>query len=118
MCWTLLCPSCDTSHFYFSQDRFWPLFLSVVVVPASLQLLLLHCFPESPRYLLIEKNDVCRATEGEGVSWGGDWIQEVLCACPRSSETKVHPRSILLHPDPTAHHSPYGSALRSYPVVL
>ncbi|NXY72005.1 GTR9 protein, partial [Glareola pratincola] len=35
----------------------------VVVVPASLQLLLLHCFPESPRYLLIERNDVCRATE-------------------------------------------------------
>lgn len=70
MCWTLLCPSCNTSHFYFSQDRFWPLFLSVVVVPASLQLLLLHCFPESPRYLLIEKNDVCRATEGEGLGWG------------------------------------------------
>uniref|UniRef100_A0A8C6NCM3 Solute carrier family 2, facilitated glucose transporter member 5 n=1 Tax=Melopsittacus undulatus TaxID=13146 RepID=A0A8C6NCM3_MELUD len=34
----------------------------LVVVPASLQLLLLHCFPESPRYLLIEKDDVslCR----------------------------------------------------------
>ncbi|XP_017581626.1 PREDICTED: solute carrier family 2, facilitated glucose transporter member 9-like isoform X5 [Corvus brachyrhynchos] len=45
------------------QDRFWPLFLSVVVVPASLQLLLLHCFPESPRYLLIERNDICGATK-------------------------------------------------------
>ncbi|NXK54545.1 GTR9 protein, partial [Chauna torquata] len=45
------------------KDRYWPLFLSVVVVPASLQLLLLHCFPESPRYLLIERNDVCGATE-------------------------------------------------------
>lgn len=43
----------------------------MVVVPASLQLLLLHCFPESPRYLLIEKNDVCGATEGERVSWEG-----------------------------------------------
>uniref|UniRef100_A0A8B9EXF0 Major facilitator superfamily (MFS) profile domain-containing protein n=1 Tax=Amazona collaria TaxID=241587 RepID=A0A8B9EXF0_9PSIT len=39
------------------EDRFWPLFLSVVVIPASLQLLLLHCFPESPRYLLIERDD-------------------------------------------------------------
>ncbi|XP_035185978.1 solute carrier family 2, facilitated glucose transporter member 9-like [Oxyura jamaicensis] len=45
------------------KDRYWPLFLAVVVVPASLQLLLLHCFPESPRYLLIERNDVCGATE-------------------------------------------------------
>ncbi|NXC14048.1 GTR1 protein, partial [Corythaeola cristata] len=45
------------------EARFWPLFLSVVVVPASLQLLLLHCFPESPRYLLIERNDVCGATK-------------------------------------------------------
>ncbi|XP_071895825.1 solute carrier family 2, facilitated glucose transporter member 9-like isoform X6 [Anas platyrhynchos] len=45
------------------KERYWPLFLAVVVVPASLQLLLLHCFPESPRYLLIEKNDVCGATE-------------------------------------------------------
>lgn len=66
----LLCPPHDTSHSNSSQDRFWPLFLSVVVVPASLQLLLLHCFPESPQYLLIERNDVCGATKGEGVSQG------------------------------------------------
>ncbi|NWI19476.1 GTR9 protein, partial [Crypturellus soui] len=45
------------------QDRYWPLLLSVVVVPASLQLLLLRCFPESPRYLLIERNDIPGATE-------------------------------------------------------
>ncbi|KFU91506.1 Solute carrier family 2, facilitated glucose transporter member 9, partial [Chaetura pelagica] len=45
------------------KDKFWPLFLSMVAIPASLQLLLLHCFPESPRYLLIEKNDICGATK-------------------------------------------------------
>nr|XP_013798359.1 PREDICTED: LOW QUALITY PROTEIN: solute carrier family 2, facilitated glucose transporter member 5-like [Apteryx mantelli mantelli] len=45
------------------KDRCWPLLLSVVVVPASLQLLLLRCFPKSPRYLLIERNDVRGATE-------------------------------------------------------
>uniref|UniRef100_A0A8C3QVY5 Uncharacterized protein n=1 Tax=Cyanoderma ruficeps TaxID=181631 RepID=A0A8C3QVY5_9PASS len=66
------------------KDRFWPLFLSVVVVPASLQLLLLHCFPESPRYLLIERNDVCGATKGEGISWGrlapegAGWFSKLL----------------------------------------
>uniref|UniRef100_A0A8B9S550 Solute carrier family 2, facilitated glucose transporter member 5 n=1 Tax=Apteryx owenii TaxID=8824 RepID=A0A8B9S550_APTOW len=45
------------------STRCWPLLLSVVVVPASLQLLLLRCFPKSPRYLLRERNDVRGATE-------------------------------------------------------
>ncbi|KAM4703848.1 solute carrier family 2, facilitated glucose transporter member 9-like [Rhinophrynus dorsalis] len=40
------------------QDEHWPLFLSLVVVPTFIQLLLLPWFPESPRYLLIEKNNV------------------------------------------------------------
>ncbi|NXW07322.1 GTR9 protein, partial [Fregetta grallaria] len=60
------------------KDRFWPLFLSVVVVPASLQLLLLHCFPESPRYLLIERNDVCRATEALRQFLGTPDVQDVI----------------------------------------
>nr|XP_056706033.1 solute carrier family 2, facilitated glucose transporter member 9-like [Euleptes europaea] len=45
------------------EDPYWPLFLSVVVIPALLQLLLLHWFPDSPRYLLIEKDNVYGATE-------------------------------------------------------
>ncbi|NXY58962.1 GTR9 protein, partial [Callaeas wilsoni] len=60
------------------KDRFWPLFLSVVVVPASLQLLLLHCFPESPRYLLIERNDVCGATEALHQFLGTPDVQDVI----------------------------------------
>ncbi|NXL41180.1 GTR9 protein, partial [Podilymbus podiceps] len=60
------------------QDRFWPLFLSVVVFPASLQLLLLHCFPESPRYLLIEKNDVCGATKALCRFLGTPDVQDVI----------------------------------------
>uniref|UniRef100_A0A8C4TST7 Solute carrier family 2, facilitated glucose transporter member 5 n=1 Tax=Falco tinnunculus TaxID=100819 RepID=A0A8C4TST7_FALTI len=60
------------------EDRFWPLYLSVVVVPASLQLLLLHCFPESPRYLLIERNDVCRATKALCRFLGTSDVQEVI----------------------------------------
>ncbi|XP_056350667.1 LOW QUALITY PROTEIN: solute carrier family 2, facilitated glucose transporter member 5-like [Oenanthe melanoleuca] len=60
------------------KDRFWPLFLSVVVVPASLQLLLLHCFPESPRYLLIERNDVCGATKALHRFLGTRDVQDVL----------------------------------------
>ncbi|XP_037996706.1 solute carrier family 2, facilitated glucose transporter member 9-like isoform X3 [Motacilla alba alba] len=60
------------------KDRFWPLFLSVVVVPASLQLLLLHCFPESPRYLLIERNDVCGATKALHRFLGSPDVQDVI----------------------------------------
>ncbi|NXY49613.1 GTR9 protein, partial [Ceuthmochares aereus] len=60
------------------EDRFWPLFLSVVVVPASLQLLLLHCFPESPRYLLIERNDICGATKALCRFLGTHHVQDVI----------------------------------------
>ncbi|KAM8806116.1 solute carrier family 2, facilitated glucose transporter member 9-like [Eudromia elegans] len=45
------------------QERYWPLLLALVAVPASLQLLLLRRFPESPRYLLLERNDVRGATQ-------------------------------------------------------
>ncbi|KFP30252.1 Solute carrier family 2, facilitated glucose transporter member 9, partial [Colius striatus] len=54
------------------------LFLSVVAVPASLQLLLLHCFPESPRYLLIERNDVCGATKALRWFLGTPDVQDVI----------------------------------------
>ncbi|XP_061914880.1 solute carrier family 2 member 15a [Entelurus aequoreus] len=40
------------------KEEHWPLFLSVLVVPTIIQLMLLPWFPESPRYLLIEKHNV------------------------------------------------------------
>uniref|UniRef100_A0A4W5KL07 Solute carrier family 2, facilitated glucose transporter member 5 n=1 Tax=Hucho hucho TaxID=62062 RepID=A0A4W5KL07_9TELE len=40
------------------QEEHWPLFLSLVVIPTMFQLMLLPWFPESPRYLLIEKRNV------------------------------------------------------------
>ncbi|NXF00631.1 GTR9 protein, partial [Smithornis capensis] len=60
------------------KDRFWPLLLSVVVVPASLQLLLLHCFPESPRYLLIERNDVCGTIKALHRFLGTPHVEDVI----------------------------------------
>ncbi|XP_075791732.1 solute carrier family 2, facilitated glucose transporter member 9-like isoform X2 [Pelodiscus sinensis] len=63
------------------EDTYWPLFLSLGVVPAFLQLLLLHWFPESPRYLLIEKNNVRGATDALRWFLGradvGDVIEEM-----------------------------------------
>uniref|UniRef100_A0A8C4VVR5 Solute carrier family 2, facilitated glucose transporter member 5 n=1 Tax=Gopherus evgoodei TaxID=1825980 RepID=A0A8C4VVR5_9SAUR len=60
------------------EDGYWPLFLSLVVIPASLQLLLLHWFPESPRYLLIEKNNVQGATDALRWFLGKDDVRDVL----------------------------------------
>uniref|UniRef100_A0A8C9SQ15 Solute carrier family 2 member 15a n=1 Tax=Scleropages formosus TaxID=113540 RepID=A0A8C9SQ15_SCLFO len=40
------------------KDEHWPLFLSLVVVPTFVQLVLLPWFPESPRYLLMEKRNI------------------------------------------------------------
>uniref|UniRef100_A0A8C3SPC5 Solute carrier family 2, facilitated glucose transporter member 5 n=1 Tax=Chelydra serpentina TaxID=8475 RepID=A0A8C3SPC5_CHESE len=60
------------------EDGYWPLFLSLVVIPALLQLLLLHWFPESPRYLLIEKNDVQGATDALRRFLGQADVRDVL----------------------------------------
>uniref|UniRef100_A0A669C161 Solute carrier family 2 member 15b n=1 Tax=Oreochromis niloticus TaxID=8128 RepID=A0A669C161_ORENI len=40
------------------KEEHWPLLLSLVAVPTMVQLILLPWFPESPRYLLIERGDV------------------------------------------------------------
>ncbi|XP_041855696.1 solute carrier family 2, facilitated glucose transporter member 11b [Melanotaenia boesemani] len=39
------------------KEEFWPILLSTTCIPALLQLLLLPWFPESPRYLFIDKGD-------------------------------------------------------------
>ncbi|EHB16655.1 Solute carrier family 2, facilitated glucose transporter member 5 [Heterocephalus glaber] len=40
-----------------ASENGWPILLGLTGVPAALQLVLLPFFPESPRYLLIEKRD-------------------------------------------------------------
>ncbi|KAM9360462.1 solute carrier family 2, facilitated glucose transporter member 11b [Symphorus nematophorus] len=39
------------------REEYWPLLLSTTCIPAFLQLLILPWFPESPRYLLIDRGD-------------------------------------------------------------
>ncbi|XP_069565677.1 solute carrier family 2, facilitated glucose transporter member 11b [Brachyistius frenatus] len=39
------------------KEEHWPILLSTTSIPAILQLLILPWFPESPRYLLIDKGD-------------------------------------------------------------
>ncbi|XP_026878775.2 solute carrier family 2 member 15a [Electrophorus electricus] len=45
-------------HELLGKEEHWPLLLSLVVVPTFIQVMLLPWFPESPRYLLIEKHNV------------------------------------------------------------
>jgi len=46
----------------------WPIMLGLTGIPAAIQLLLLPFFPESPRYMLIQKGDEKTARKGtEGV---------------------------------------------------
>ncbi|XP_034044630.1 solute carrier family 2, facilitated glucose transporter member 5-like [Thalassophryne amazonica] len=45
-------------HELLGKEEHWPLLLSLVVFPTFFQLMLLPWFPESPRYLLIEKGNV------------------------------------------------------------
>ncbi|KAF6739111.1 Solute carrier family 2, facilitated glucose transporter member 9 [Oryzias melastigma] len=40
------------------KEEYWPLLLALVVFPTAIQLMLLPWFPESPRYLLIEKGNI------------------------------------------------------------
>lgn len=44
----------------------WPLLLSIIFVPALLQCILLPFCPESPRFLLINRNEENRAKSGTG----------------------------------------------------
>ncbi|XP_067858893.1 solute carrier family 2, facilitated glucose transporter member 5-like, partial [Heptranchias perlo] len=49
------------------KEEEWPLFLSLIVVPALVELLFLPWFPESPRYLLIQKEDI--AASVQALTW-------------------------------------------------
>lgn len=59
------------------QEEHWPLFLSLVVAPTCVQLILLPWFPESPRYLLIEKHNIHATITGKTVrhpAAGESWV--------------------------------------------
>lgn len=49
----------------------WPVLLGLTGIPAALQLLFLPFFPESPRYLLIQKKDEAAARNGKALLCGG-----------------------------------------------
>lgn len=48
------------------NKELWPLLLSIIFIPAVLQCILLPLCPESPRFLLINRNEENRAKSGTG----------------------------------------------------
>uniref|UniRef100_A0AAY4EYJ6 Solute carrier family 2, facilitated glucose transporter member 5 n=1 Tax=Denticeps clupeoides TaxID=299321 RepID=A0AAY4EYJ6_9TELE len=58
ICIGVFCAQILGLHELLGKEEHWPLFFSLVVVPTFVQLMLLPWFPESPRYLLIEKRNV------------------------------------------------------------
>lgn len=63
------------------NDSLWPLLLGFIFVPALLQCIILPFAPESPRFLLINRNEENKAKSGERPSApssahraGGSWV--------------------------------------------
>lgn len=46
------------------KPEHWPILLSTTCIPAFMQLAILPWFPESPRYLLLDKGDDTACTKG------------------------------------------------------
>uniref|UniRef100_A0A8C2BGE9 Solute carrier family 2, facilitated glucose transporter member 5 n=1 Tax=Cyprinus carpio TaxID=7962 RepID=A0A8C2BGE9_CYPCA len=57
----------------------WPIMLSFTGIPAAIQLMLLPFFPESPRYMLIQKGDEKTARKGLQRLRGWEDVDEELC---------------------------------------
>uniref|UniRef100_A0A8C8M3U9 Major facilitator superfamily (MFS) profile domain-containing protein n=1 Tax=Oncorhynchus tshawytscha TaxID=74940 RepID=A0A8C8M3U9_ONCTS len=59
------------------KEEYWPILLSTTCIPAFLQLLILPWFPESPRYLLIDRgDDVGCGTVLHGTQNDSTWNQK------------------------------------------
>uniref|UniRef100_A0AAR2JX91 Solute carrier family 2 member 11b n=1 Tax=Pygocentrus nattereri TaxID=42514 RepID=A0AAR2JX91_PYGNA len=64
------------------KEGYWPLLLSTTCIPAVLQLLILPWFPESPRYLLIDRGDdhACNMGTMNGRLGAHEWMSGLISA--------------------------------------
>ncbi|MGH0145819.1 UNVERIFIED_CONTAM: hypothetical protein FKN15_010667 [Acipenser sinensis] len=68
------------------KEVYWPLFLSLVVVPTFIQLMLLPWFPQSPRYLLIEKRNIHATITGKNLHTHGTALKWYRSKCNIQAE--------------------------------
>lgn len=59
------CPQVFGLDVIMGNDSLWPLLLGFIFVPALLQCIILPFAPESPRFLLINRNEENKAKSGE-----------------------------------------------------
>lgn len=80
------------------REEHWPILLSTTCIPAFLQLLILPWFPESPRYLFIDKGDEEGCKKGNLMSYHGanelnlkcsDWVLIMFYVCDGERKTIV-----------------------------
>ncbi|KAG2470473.1 AIFM3 factor, partial [Polypterus senegalus] len=57
------------------KEDYWPILLSTICIPAILQLIFLPWFPESPRYLLIDRGDHNKCKEALKQLYGSGGFQ-------------------------------------------
>ncbi|KAM3938685.1 solute carrier family 2, facilitated glucose transporter member 9 isoform 2-T2 [Leptodactylus fuscus] len=72
----------------FGRESLWPCLFGFILVPAAIQVVILPFFPESPRYLLLEKQDMKKAEKALRTFLGrkdvSQDIEDML------SETRIH----------------------------
>ncbi|XP_055500593.1 solute carrier family 2, facilitated glucose transporter member 9 isoform X1 [Leucoraja erinacea] len=75
----------------------WPILFGLNAVPALVQLAVLPFLPESPRYLLLEKNEVSKAREAFQVFLGKEDVTEEMeeVLSERRVQSEVHVASVL-----------------------
>ncbi|XP_038647989.1 solute carrier family 2, facilitated glucose transporter member 9 [Scyliorhinus canicula] len=72
------------------KESSWPLLFGLNAVPAVLQLVVLPFLPESPWYLLFEKNDVTRAKKAFQVFHGKEDVTKELEEVQAEMKTQKH----------------------------
>lgn len=58
------CSNTNTNFINRLQEFLWPYLFAMIIVPSTLQIGVLPFLPESPRFLLLEKNDTKAAEKG------------------------------------------------------
>ncbi|XP_008067143.1 solute carrier family 2, facilitated glucose transporter member 5 [Carlito syrichta] len=71
-----------------ANDNGWPVLLGLTGVPAALQLFLLPFFPESPRYLLVQRRDEAGAKKALRTLRGQDTVDVELEEIRREDEAE------------------------------
>ncbi|XP_078398037.1 solute carrier family 2, facilitated glucose transporter member 9 [Cetorhinus maximus] len=76
------------------KESSWPLLFGLNAVPAVIQLIVLPFLPESPQYLLFEKNDISRAKKAFQVFHGKEDVTQELEEIQAERKAQRHIRLV------------------------